>query len=874
MSLRSLQMKAADQAAETAAAPKAQDIQFKLAVKGEPVSKQVQMLQPAAPLPVVQRQEEGDSGGGGHQKDVHALAREGTEGGGGALPHGDKIQASFGRHDISGVKAHMGGKASRASQAMGAAAYTTGDAVAFADGSPSLHLAAHEAAHVIQQRAGVTLSGGVGERGDAYEQHADKVADTVVAGGSAQDLLDDMAGSEGDSDSVQMKDEGKSTVEKLREALDGWGADASEIHSLIKQATPAEKQKVLQDAGIMSKLKSKLSREERLQTLNLLNAPLTTKLKAAMDGWGADAATIKSLTRGASPADKKAVLADKALVNRLGSELSRQDMLEVLASTGAPLKMQLNTAMDGWGADEVTIKRLTQNASAKQKKALLADKALVQRLSSELSRQGMLEVLANVNAPLKLRLKAAMDGWGTDEATIETLTKNASAKEKKAVLADKALVKRLASELSRKEMLSILENINAPLKLRLTTAMDGWGAEGDLIADMVKKATAAQQKKVADSKKLFNRIADEVSGQHLHDVCDALWPSTNKLAALKRIFLARFGVKVGSQGDQDAKDWLNPKTEVPVGLNGIRRLYELFKRLPATHVKELTHILITNNAKAGAASGAASDTYFRLAYGESHTGDTESGAYTDGAADFTYGLNVLDTTTAHELAHLVDGGNKYSGQADFRKISGWKEYDKDQDKIAKDIESYVAAPLPSGLKDPEKKAARKAARHAIKNRRDIVADMDVDVDQAYTDEGMNHAGDGTKYRSAADLHNVLKTKDLFKHIAAGHADNQPWKTEPYGYLASRQIHESYSWDGWWSYDNSARATKFSWYQFRTPGEEFSEVYATYHLTNPKGSKVPANFKTWFEKQGLHTGEGTAGSSGKGHRHDHDHHHDH
>jgi uncharacterized protein GlcG (DUF336 family) len=52
-----------------------------------------------------------------------------------------------------------------------------------------LHTAAHEAAHVVQQRGGVQLRGGVGISGDVYERHADE----VVAGGSAESLLDRLA---------------------------------------------------------------------------------------------------------------------------------------------------------------------------------------------------------------------------------------------------------------------------------------------------------------------------------------------------------------------------------------------------------------------------------------------------------------------------------------------------------------------------------------------------------------------------------------------------------------------------------------------------------------------------------------------------------
>lgn len=76
---------------------------------------------------------------------------------------------------------------------MGAEAYATGDQIAF-KGAPDLHTAAHEAAHVVQQKHGVSLSGGVGKEGDSYEQHADRVADKVVRGESAEGELDKMAG--------------------------------------------------------------------------------------------------------------------------------------------------------------------------------------------------------------------------------------------------------------------------------------------------------------------------------------------------------------------------------------------------------------------------------------------------------------------------------------------------------------------------------------------------------------------------------------------------------------------------------------------------------------------------------------------------------
>lgn len=147
------------------------------------------------------------SGGGMMEgSDIHATAAKGVASGGGALPHGEQIQASFGAHDVSGIHAHVGGQAASAAEQIGAQAYATGDSVAFRS-SPDLHTAAHEAAHVVQQRGGVQLKGGVGQEGDPFERHADAVADQVVAGKSAEALLSQHAapamGSSGTGGSVQ-----------------------------------------------------------------------------------------------------------------------------------------------------------------------------------------------------------------------------------------------------------------------------------------------------------------------------------------------------------------------------------------------------------------------------------------------------------------------------------------------------------------------------------------------------------------------------------------------------------------------------------------------------------------------------------------------
>ncbi len=138
----------------------------------------------------VQRKGDGQPMDAGHMEQI---AHQGVDGPGQKLPHLDKIQPLFGHHDVSGIDAHVGGTAGKASEALAAQGYATGSKVAFKK-DPDLHLAAHEAAHVVQQRAGVHLRGETPQSGDPLEDHADAVADAVTGGQSATGLLDAITG--------------------------------------------------------------------------------------------------------------------------------------------------------------------------------------------------------------------------------------------------------------------------------------------------------------------------------------------------------------------------------------------------------------------------------------------------------------------------------------------------------------------------------------------------------------------------------------------------------------------------------------------------------------------------------------------------------
>ncbi len=113
------------------------------------------------------------------------IAAKGVANADAPLPHLERIQRSFGEHDLGAVRTTV---SPAAPDELDARAYTLGERIAF-ERSPDLRLAAHEAAHVVQQRAGVELADGVGQSRDRYEREADAVADAVVAGRPASAML-------------------------------------------------------------------------------------------------------------------------------------------------------------------------------------------------------------------------------------------------------------------------------------------------------------------------------------------------------------------------------------------------------------------------------------------------------------------------------------------------------------------------------------------------------------------------------------------------------------------------------------------------------------------------------------------------------------
>ncbi len=112
-------------------------------------------------------------------------------------------------HNFGAVRVHSDGRADDAARAVDARAFTLGQDIVFGRGeyrpgtTEGTRLLAHELAHVVQQRRGVSIDGGMGRVGDGYERQADAVADAVVAGRPAATLLGPDAGRGGGGVAIQ-----------------------------------------------------------------------------------------------------------------------------------------------------------------------------------------------------------------------------------------------------------------------------------------------------------------------------------------------------------------------------------------------------------------------------------------------------------------------------------------------------------------------------------------------------------------------------------------------------------------------------------------------------------------------------------------------
>ncbi|MBO5753652.1 MAG: hypothetical protein J6S69_08190 [Proteobacteria bacterium] len=410
--------------------------------------------------------------------------------------------------------------------------------------------------------------------------------------------------------------------------------------------------------------------------------------------------------------------------------------------------------------------------------------------------------------------------------------------------------------------------------------------DGAAALSAIEGATEAELTSLGANTTLMLSLAKGLTGAHRNSCMDALYHYVVSEEAMTEFVQVKYGVKVGAgtlKGKIFKFSYMDQEDQWTA--NGLKHLYYSLSLLPKSHVDKVSSIT-TENSKDGS-GGFAVWTLgcYNVNYTDANTARQAGRGYCESAADYKYSLNSLNCTMVHELGHIVDAGQKYSKREDFRKISGWKDEGKNAKKVASAIEAQIDTPFGESLEGEELEIAREGARQLIKNR---VTSYDqgkiyAQVKKAYETRGKRLDPENEKqgwakkalnwvtgkkdkgsYRKYTDLRAVLLNSQVYKHIINSFADagsGMPWYQGLRSYMKGRQIHEGYENRGWFSFNNSAWSQKISMYQFRDPGEEFAELYASYHVARPKGSKTSAEHKAWFEGLGLHTDDPSGKETG-------------
>lgn len=366
------------------------------------------------------------------------------------------------------------------------------------------------------------------------------------------------------------------------------------------------------------------------------------------------------------------------------------------------------------------------------------------------------------------------------------------------------------------------------------------------------------RKAVAEKPEYLDKIIkckDKAAKQTIDAILDNLIDLVNDEDMLSKFFTKRFDVSLNTRS-------FSLFNTLKFGPNGLKSSYKVLQKLPAGHVKRL--LSLTTSDKNSSSSGVTRNSErIDLSYDENDVTATDQRYYTN-AGDVMEGMVMFDTTLAHEMGHVADYKDRYSRDKSFLKIANWTEY-KGAENIVNTIISNIENPF--GNIDTEDKSTTKGIAQKLVKREitdttkypKIIADEFDDgilesigsfFKNIFTSSDEVKKQKDEKKRMIDDKVNKIKASNLIKHIGRAFADKSPWKRECYPELKSIQIHQGYEGSSWWSYDNTARTniTKNSWYQFRDPGEDFAELYATYYMGTPeKRAQIEPQRKDWFEQ---------------------------
>ncbi|MCL2326178.1 MAG: hypothetical protein FWC40_06770 [Proteobacteria bacterium] len=250
---------------------------------------------------------------------------------------------------------------------------------------------------------------------------------------------------------------------------------------------------------------------------------------------------------------------------------------------------------------------------------------------------------------------------------------------------------------------------------------------------------------------------------------------------------------------------------------------------------------------------------------ERHQGDIKTLI----AIDLLDIFDNLEKSLMRGVSQLVDGKEKtYSSQKKglpildkngkvighkigFREFSGWNEYDPQ-----KDTEIIVETIINNCPEQPEpqylefiKEAMKLVILGGIerdqgvwvpKNKKFVIEARDAcnaSEIKAMPEEGLRDLVDNTK---------------VYERCLKAHSLARPWETweDMIEVTQGIHIHESYEGESWFSYNQSARTRiRYSICQFRSPAEEFGDVYTGYYASGRILADSQERLQ-WFIDNGL------------------------